>query len=376
MYIQYTDPVHWPVIMHGANILARKGWHILFLGVYNISDPEKRIEMDLTKNIKIKMLSFIRIGLLKKLQFFFYNFWVLLNVVFWKPDVIYASEKLVCPISLLIRKYFSVKLIYHELLCVNNEEDIRPKFLIKARREIAKVCDLCILPNEPRMEKFINEIGDHGRVIYTHAYPPKEEVINLPQKRKSNSKKLKLFYHGMIGPDRLPIELFQALEELKDKAELTIAGVDLADYGHEIKKQIKERDLEKNVNYIGFIQKRDDLLRECSYADVGLSLAQKTVKKDEEPEFDMAGGAQRPFEYMALGLVPLVTDLDDWNRLFVETGFGYSCDPDDKDDIRKVLQRLYIDRDSLFDIGQNNRKQIMDTWNYDNEFRKVENYIE
>ena len=94
-----------------------------------------------------------------------------------------------------------------------------------------------------------------------------------------------------------------------------------------------------------------------------------------EPEFDMAGGAQRPFEYMALGLIPLVPDLDSWKELFVKTGYGYSCDPDDSEDIKEVLMQLYINKDSLFDIGERNRQKILNDWNYNFEFKKIEQFL-
>ena len=36
LYIQFTNPVHWPVLMHGANILAEKESQILMLGILAI----------------------------------------------------------------------------------------------------------------------------------------------------------------------------------------------------------------------------------------------------------------------------------------------------------------------------------------------------
>ena len=41
IYIQYTDPIHWPVVIHGSNILGAKGWSVLFLGAHCISDQSK-----------------------------------------------------------------------------------------------------------------------------------------------------------------------------------------------------------------------------------------------------------------------------------------------------------------------------------------------
>ena len=76
LYIQFTDPIHWPVIMHGANILGKKNWDILFLGAHNIPDSSQRIQMDLNHNIRIKMLAYCAPGLMQKLQYLFYNLFV------------------------------------------------------------------------------------------------------------------------------------------------------------------------------------------------------------------------------------------------------------------------------------------------------------
>ena len=89
----------------------------------------------------------------------------------------------------------------------------------------------------------------------------------------------------------------------------------------------------------------------------------------------MAGGAQRPFEHMALGLVPLVTDVKDWHELFVLDGFGFSCDPNDKNSIKELLLDLHKRKDELYEIGQKNREKILSTWNYDYEFKKIEKFI-
>ena len=379
LYIQFTDPIHWPVIMHGANILGKKNWDILFLGAHNIPDSSQRIQMDLNHNIRIKMLAYCAPGLMQKLQYLFYNLWVLFYLYAWKPDVVYVAEKMLCPVANFIKKNSSVILIYNELLCVNDESDISPKFLINARRKTAKIADLCILPNQPRLNKFINELGDYSNTIYTHSYPPLDEIKSLPIKEKSSQSKLKIFYHGMIGPDRLPLQLFEAIEDLKASVELTIAGVDLSGptgYSSIIKDLIIKKDLVESVNYIGLIQDRHDLLKACSKADVGLSLVQKSIQNGIEPEFDMAGGAQRPFEHMALGLVPLVTDVKDWHELFVIDGYGFSCNPDDTISIKELLLDLYKRKDELYEIGQKNREKILNDWNYDYEFKKIEYFLE
>ena len=65
LYIQYTDPFLWPVVVHGSNILASKGYKVLFLGVQSVSDISKRIDMALNDNVTIKLFLYLDPGVRK-----------------------------------------------------------------------------------------------------------------------------------------------------------------------------------------------------------------------------------------------------------------------------------------------------------------------
>ena len=375
IYIQYSDPVHWPVLMHGAHILAEKKVSIMMLGAQNIKEESNRVQFTTHQNIKIKLLGYVSPGLLQKIHYLFFNLWVLVYVLIWRPDVVYASEKLVCPIAYIIKKFFGrIKLIYFEPMYAGTGGDIKPKFVREYRKKLAVIADLCMLPNEPRLEKFIEDVGDHGNAIFVYNLPRHQEFEKIPMREKNTTDKLKLFSFGHIGADRLPPELFEALEELKDEVELVIAGINsegVENYSSKINQQIKKRSLENNVNLVGLIKKRSDLFEQCSKADIGLAFTGKSFN----PEFRSEGGSQRPFEYMGLGLVLLVTDLEEWEDFFVKDGYGYSCDSESSESIKDLLLDLYQKRDELYEQGKMNKEKILLEWNYNNEFKKVEKYI-
>ena len=235
-----------------------------------------------------------------------------------------------------------------------------------------------MLPNEPRLEKFIEDVGDHGNAIFVYNLPRHQEFEEIPMREQNTKEKLKLFCFGCLGPDKLPLKLFEALEKLKDEVELVIAGIDRYrdpegkySYSQLIQNEIKKRSLENKVNLVGLIKKRSDLLEQCSKADVGLAFTGKSFR----PEFRTEGGSQRPFEYMGLGLVLLVTDLNEWEDFFVKDGYGYSCDSESSESIKDVLLELYQKKDELYEQGKSNKEKILSEWNYSNEFKKVEKYI-
>ena len=375
MYIQYSDPTHWPVLMHGAHILAEKKANILMLGAQNIKEESNRVKFTTHTNIKIKLLGYVSPGLLQKIQYLFFNLWILVYVLIWRPDVVYASEKLVCPIAYIIKKVFGrIRLIYFEPMYAGVGTDIKPKFVREYRKKLSAIADLCIFPNEARLERFIEDVGDHGNAIFVNSFPRHQEFEEIPIRKNNPNDKLKLFCFGHIGPDRLPPQLFEALEELKDKVELVIAGIDAEgtnNYSSKINQQIKTRSLENNVNLVGLIKKRSDLLEQCSKADVGLSFEGKSVT----PQYRTEGGSQRPFEYMGLGLVLLITDLEEWEDYFVKDGYGYSCDSESSKSIKNILLTLYNNKSSLYEQGKRNKEKIFLEWNYSNEFKKVEKYM-
>ena len=394
LYIQYVDPFLWPVLVHGSNLLADKGNKIIFLGSQSVAKSSDRIKMRVHQNIKIKLLGYVSPGLLQKIHYLFFNIWILAHVLIWRPDVVYASEKLVCPIAYLIKKFFDrIKLIYFEPIFLGSDVEIQPKFVREYRKKLSAIADLCMLPNEPRLEKFIEDVGDHGNAIFVYNLPRHQEFEEIPMREQNTKEKLKLFCFGFLGPDKLPLKLFEALEELKDEVELVIAGIDRYrdpegkySYTQLIQNEIKKRSLENNVNLVGLIKKRSDLLEQCSKADVGLAFTGKTTVANIQtkfttegdvlvPEFSMAGTSQRPFEYMGLGLVLLVTDLKEWEDFFVKDGYGYSCDSESSESIKDVLLELYQKKDELYEQGKSNKEKIFLEWNYSNEFKKVEKYI-
>ena len=268
IYIQYSDPVHWPVLMHGAHILAEKKASIMMLGAQNIEEESNRVQFTTHQNIKIKLLGYVSPGLLQKIHYLFFNIWILVHVLIWRPNVVYASEKLVCPIAYLIKKFFGrIKLIYFEPMYAGVGSDIKPKLVREYRKKLAAIADLCMLPNEPRLEKFIEDVGDHGNAIFVYNLPRHQEFEEIPMREQNTKEKLKLFCFGFLGPDKLPLKLFEALEKLKDEVELVIAGIDsggMENYSSKINEQIKKRSLENNVNLVGLIKKRSDLLEKCS----------------------------------------------------------------------------------------------------------------
>ena len=85
----------------------------------------------------------------------------------------------------------------------------------------------------------------------------------------------------------------------------------------------------------------------------------------------MIGASNKPFDYLSSGLALLVSDLADWRSMYVETGLGLSCRPDEPASIANAL-RWYADHPAeMRAMGERGRLKIATEWNYEKEFQPV-----
>jgi spore maturation protein CgeB len=72
----------------------------------------------------------------------------------------------------------------------------------------------------------------------------------------------------------------------------------------------------------------------------------------------------------------LVSDLPDWNEMFVKAGYGRSCNPTDSKSIAEAL-RFFFDHQSETRLtGERGRRQVLEEWNYELQFEPVRNVLE
>src|SRR5437588_3319120 len=117
------------------------------------------------------------------------------------------------------------------------------------------------------------------------------------------------------------------------------------------------------IDYAGLIP-RERLLREAGRrGHIGLALM--PAGSAHVNMLYMAGASNKAFDYMAAGMALLVSDLPDWNKMFVQTGFARSCDPRDSRSIATQLRWFLDHPDALAKMRSSNRAQIRSDWNYD-----------
>ncbi|OBQ32680.1 MAG: glycosyltransferase, partial [Anabaena sp. CRKS33] len=79
--------------------------------------------------------------------------------------------------------------------------------------------------------------------------------------------------------------------------------------------------------------------------------------------------------YLACGLPLVVSDLPDWQQMYVEPGYGLSCNPEDVNSIADVI-RWYLEHPlEMKAMGERGRQRILNEWNYETQFEVVKNQL-
>jgi glycosyltransferase involved in cell wall biosynthesis len=322
-------------------------------------------------NIEVRKLKFCSSGWKQKFHYIWFSLWVLWYCLWWRPSWIYASEPLSCPVTLALSHLPRIKIIYHEHDSPDPQQSVSGfiKYVLKARKDLASRAALCILPNEERVKKFIQETGRQGDTLCVWNCPRTEEAMLA--RPKNSETKFCVYYHGNISDLFLPMSIFEALKILPDNVYCRIIGYETIGsngYKDRLINAARRSDILGRIEFINAMS-RHSLLKHCSESRIGLALmAKKNLNVNEKT---MAEASNKPFDYMACGMALLVSDLPDWRKMYVEPGYGLACDPENPEDIARALRWFLEHQEETRQMGERGRQKILSEWNYERQFEPV-----
>lgn len=370
LYVQYTNPAAYPPLEHSALLLADAGWEVLLLGNGAQGDSQN-LALPPHARIRVQQLAFQPAGWRQKLHFIYFSLWVIIKTMQWRPGWVYASDLFACLPATVITFLPRIKVIYHEHDSPGDAPDSWfLKLLLWFRQKLAARAARCILPNQARAESFSQRLSPSQAPLVVWNCPMKEEVVAAPPKRAA-TQSLSLWYHGSIGPTRLPSSLLFALARLPGSLSLHITGYETIShlgYIAELKSLARELAIHDRLFFTPAIP-RKALLQECSKHDIGLAFM-PPVSADINMQH-MAGASNKPFDYLACGLALLVSDLPEWKTMYVDTGCGLACHPEDPDSIVAALCWLLEHPSERAAMGRRGQMRILQDWNYEKQFAPV-----
>jgi len=379
LYLQYTNPSAYPPLEHSAALLSEAGYDILFLGVAGAGPPSARARGQ--GRIRLLWMSACPPGWRQKPHYLRFGVWTIWHAVRSRPRWIYASDPLSCPIALAINRLLRIPVIYHEhdspdvagamtpaAPSVPPAPSVFMRFVLWARRRLARRATLCVLPNAERTARFARDTAC-ARTITVWNCPLKTDIA-APRLRTTASP-LVLYYHGNISRELLPVTLLDAMARSARDVELHVVGYEAmgqAGYLEQFRREAMRAGVGARVHVFPPVP-RAGLLKRLEGCDVGLALV-PTNSRDVNLRA-LTGASNKAFEYLAGGLALLVSDLTDWRRAYVDPGYALAAEPASPDSLATALRWFADNRERMRQMADAGRQRILMEWNYETQFQPV-----
>ena len=362
IFIQATEAAVLPPVVNAAALMAESGWNVTVL---TAPLAGKRLDFPAHPLIDIQTLPERSSHVMSKLAYLHYTARAMRLAYSTGPDVVYASDQLGVGPGLLAAKASGARLAYHE------HDSPAPNAVGSVLRRLraagGRKADVVIFPNEERAELARAEIEfspDRLHIVWN--MPRKSEV---PPVASAPHEPMILYYHGSITPERVPLTLVDAIRRFNGGIRLHVAGFEVPSSDGHIDR-LQRHGTTKNgqplVQYLGLTRLHSQLLAAAAQTHVGLALMPPS--SNDVNMQHMTGASNKIFDYMAAGLATLVSDLPDWRREFVATGFARACDPTSIDSMTAALSWFRDNPGSRGEMGARNRAKILADWNYDTAF--------
>jgi glycosyltransferase involved in cell wall biosynthesis len=365
LFIQATEPAGYPPLIHASSLMAEAGWEVTFL-----SAPFEghRLELPHHPRIAVRAIPARPTHVMGKAAYARYAAAAARLALGLRPDIVYASDPLGAGPGLLAARLGGARLVYHE----HDSPDpgtLRP-LLAQARAAAARRAELVIFPNEARARIAQAELSfaaDRLRIVWN--MPRRAELPPLDSHAEAP---LIVYYHGSIGPDRLPPAVVEAVRRSCGRACLRIAGYEGPSAPGYVRRLLELGGSSNStavVHYAGQVPGRADLVATAARAHVGLALVPHNG--NDVNMCHMTGASNKPFDYMAAGLALLVSERPDWHDMFVTPGYAQACDPSDPASIAAALSWFIDHPAERRAMGASGRGKIEAEWNYDSAFAPV-----
>lgn len=363
LYVQYTNPGGYPPLHHSSGILADKGWKVRFLG---IRAPEvTNLDLPGHPNISSREWTSLAPGIRQKLHFLLFNVWIVWTALRWRPHWVYASDFAAAPSALFLRG-IGFRVVYHEHDTPMRRRSRFDQWLQRARSTLARSADICVLPNETRLANFTRLTGRTRKTFCVWNCPRRGEALVDPPKPAAPV----LYYHGNIGADLLPLTLMEALARVPEM-HLRVIGYTTTGneaYPSKLRAQAAQFGVADRFVLLGPMPRRALLeqARRCTIGWAAMPVA------SANPNFQaMTGASNKVFDYMACGMALLVSNAPAWRGMYVQPGYGLTCDADDPGSIADALRWFVQHHDRTAEIGEFARAKILEAWNYEAQFAPV-----
>ncbi len=384
LYVQYTNPATYPPLEHSGLFLLNAGWDVRYFGIHSEGESN-RLTFPAALARRQTSWQWTRPGWRQKLHYAWFTVAAVWHALQHRVDWVYCSDLLSCPAGWMIRRLTRCQVLYHEHDAPSGgreaagderRTDERPplsgfqRFLLWTRDRVGRQAELVVLPNQKRLDLFLQTAGRHDKALCVFNCPRTDEV--RPRRSPSPAgARLRLAFHGSINRDRLPMALLPALARFQGAATLQIVGyttIGSSDYLAAFLAEAKRLGIDGVVECRGALP-RQDLFASVAHCDVGLAFV--PLRGGDVNMANMTGASNKPFDYLACGLALLASARPDWEDMFIQPGYGLACDPLAVDSIAAQLRWFLEHPRETREMGERGRQRVLREWNYESQFAKV-----
>jgi glycosyltransferase involved in cell wall biosynthesis len=223
-------------------------------------------------------------------------------------------------------------------------------------RQIVNHLSAVIVPNDRQLLRYPD-------ATLVRNLPRRELVLPEPRQQQPNSRQI--IYIGLINEVRGVWNMLKAVNKVSTPdSELVLIGrIDTRKLEQKINAYINTHSLEQRVNLMGFIP-HESLLKYLASATVGL------IPFGDVPSLRIAIPTKL-FEYMALGLPVVASDLPPIRPFIEQAECGILVPPSDISDLVAALEYIFTHPAEAWQLGENGRQAVLDHYNWEAEEQKL-----
>src|SRR5262249_54237113 len=142
---------------------------------------EQRLEFPAHRRVCVKRIRFVEGGFRQKLHYIFFFCWVFYWTWRWRPQWIYASDPLACPVAWWVQRFIGVRVAYHEHDSPRTDQASSwfMRRVFTYRGKLARDAEICVLPQQTRLRQFLECTGRTKLTFCAWNCPRLDEVAVL-----------------------------------------------------------------------------------------------------------------------------------------------------------------------------------------------------
>ncbi|MCM8792622.1 MAG: hypothetical protein NC826_05745 [Candidatus Omnitrophica bacterium] len=377
--IIYANPDYYPPVMNAVEILSQE---------FNLTlicrNQEKSLNI-YPGNVKIYRLGKLKNAYQKQNQsliskineFFSFILKTLFLVHKHNCKFIYSYDMYGLVVSFFASRFIRrIPLLYHNLDLIALKEINGFGYIIKwLELKFSHFVDKIIFCDINRARLFKEETGikDLPEIMMNtplkRSVLPENKLKEVLKNRGFNPELKVVLYQGTIGNGKALLEVLRSLPYWPEDTVLVLLGYMYRDFAMVFFKEAKSMNLNKRIIYIPAVP-----YKELFNYTVGAYLGLALYSSFELNWRFVAGASNKIFEYISMGIPPIVNDSIYFREIFSDS-MVYFADPFSYQDIARIINLALNDYSGYFKKSSNCRKAHLEKFNYQIQFQNILEFI-